>query len=264
MGPASLSQRVSYEGPPDDVGLLVTSLNRLLDRLEQAFAEQRRFVADASHELRTPITVMRGHLDVMRDEGGLNAEQEETLQVVQDELQRTSHLVNDLLSLARLDGGHAPRFEPLDLGEVVEEAVVRGQGLGPRRFSFSHGGPLPVHGNRDLLLQAVLNLLSNAVHHTQTDGRIGIVCRAEESHALVEMSDDGPGIPADDLERIFDRFYRSPGSPRSGESGGSGLGLAISRRLVQLHGGRLTARNEPQGGAVFELRLPLIDRMREL
>jgi signal transduction histidine kinase len=230
----------------------------MLDRLEASFAEQRRFVADASHEMRTPITIVRGHLEVMRVAGALDPEQEETLDLAIDELHRMGNVLQDLLSLARIEGGAPPPFGALDLGEVVEEAVIRGQDLAPRRFSFNHAGPLPVWGNRDLLLQALLNLVSNAVGHTQDGGRISVNCRADAQKASVEVMDDGPGIPQDDLERVFDRFYRSVGRPRSAALGGTGLGLAIARRLVELHGGRLRVRNSPAGGAVFELELPLV------
>ena len=256
--PSSLSRRVPYEGPADDVGLLVAALNSMLGRLDKAFAEQRRFVADASHELRTPITIVRGHLDVMRAEGGLTQDQEDTMVLASDELQRMTNLVGDLLSLARLEGGGPPPFGPIDLGEVVEEAVVLGQGLGPRRLSFNHGGPLPVCGSRDLLLQALLNLLSNAVRYTRENGRITVACGRRGHEAWVNVGDDGAGIPEADLERIFDRFYRGSSRSRPQDGGGSGLGLAIARRLVELHGGRLNARNGPQGGAEFELELPLM------
>jgi signal transduction histidine kinase len=255
---SSLSQRIQYNGPKDDVGSLVASLNGMLDRLEAAFAEQRRFVADASHEMRTPITIVRGHLDVMRAEGGLNPDQEGTLDLVAEELQRTSTLVSDLLSLARLEGGPPPPFAVIDLGQVVEEAVVRAQALGERRFSFQHGGQLPVRGNQDLLLQAILNLLTNAVRYTRPGGRIEVSSYADDGIAAVEVADDGPGIPEEDLERIFDRFYRSQRRPRGLEGGGSGLGLAIARRLVQLHGGELRAYNRPGGGALFILELPRV------
>ena len=254
---SSLSARVPYHGPRDDVALLVESLNSMLERLETAFAEQRRFVADASHEMRTPLTVMQGHLDVMRAEGGLTPDQEGTLDLVMDELGRTSRLVSDLLSLARLERGLRPLFRPLDVSEVAEEAIVRAQGLGNRRFVLSHGGHLPVEGNRDLLLEALLNLLSNAVAHTEDEGRIAVTCRDEGGRAIIDVADDGPGIPPEELERIFDRFYRGPGRPRRGGGGGSGLGLPIARRLIELHGGTLTARNTPEGGAVFSLQIPL-------
>jgi two-component system, OmpR family, sensor kinase len=254
---SSLSQRVPYEGPQDSVGLLVESLNRMLDRLEQAFAEQRRFVSDASHEMRTPITIVRGQLEVLREDSGLSEEHKETLDLAGEELHRMGNVIEDLLSLARLEGGALPPFGETDLAEIVEEALLGAQRLGDRRFSFHHGGPLPVLGNRDLLLQAVLNLLSNAVRYTEARGLITVSCHTRSGEAHVVVADDGPGIAPQDLERIFDRFYRSPGRQRGVGGGGSGLGLAISRRLVELHGGSLTAANGGECGAVFDLRLPI-------
>jgi signal transduction histidine kinase len=117
---------------------------------------------------------------------------------------------------------------------------------------------LPVRGNQDLLLQAILNLLTNAVRYTRPGGRIEVSSYADDGIAAVEVADDGPGIPEEDLERIFDRFYRSQRRPRGLEGGGSGLGLAIARRLVQLHGGELRAYNRPGGGALFILELPRV------
>jgi signal transduction histidine kinase len=114
-----------------------------------------------------------------------------------------------------------------------------------------------VQGNRDLLLEALLNLLSNAVAHTADQGRIAVTCRGEDGRAVIEVADDGPGIPESERERIFDRFYRGPGRPRRGGGGGSGLGLPIARRLVEVHGGSLTARNGSEGGAVFSMVIPL-------
>ena len=252
----SLSQRVTYRGPMDDVGMMVTALNDMLDRLERSFAEQKRFVADASHEMRTPLTVIRGHLDVMRRTRDFDPDAEETLDLVSDELDRTILLVNDLLALARLDAGPPRRFKILDLAEVAEDAVVRAQGLGQRRISLDRDAVLTVRGDRAMLLQALLNLLSNAVNHTAENALITVRCDAVGSAAVVTVEDDGLGVPPQDLDRVFDRFYRSTGTPRGGDSGGSGLGLAISRRLVQLHRGDITVSNRPEGGARFRVSVP--------
>ena len=253
----SLSQRVTYQGPMDDVGMMVTALNDMLDRLEQSFGEQRRFIADASHEMRTPLTVIRGHLDVMRTTREFDPDAEETLDLVSDELDRTILLVNDLLSLARLEAGPPRPFKLLDLAEVAEDAVVRAQGLGFRRISLDRDAVLMVRGDRGMLLQALLNLLSNAVNHTIENGLITVSCGIEGTMGVVTVEDDGPGIPPQDLDRVFDRFYRSMGTRRAGDSAGSGLGLAISRRLVQLHQGDLTVGNQPEGGALFRVAVPL-------
>jgi two-component system OmpR family sensor kinase len=255
---STLSARVKYDGPPDDVGLLVSSLNDMLDRLETAFGEQRRFVADASHELRTPLTVIRGHLDVMRDAGGLTDDQEESLELVSSELRRMTALVTDLLALARLEAGPPRVFQVLDLSEVIEDAVVMAHALGDRRISLELNEGLWLRGDRDLLLQALLVLMSNAVNHTQRQGSITVKATPAHGRVFVSIADDGPGIPPGHEERIFDRFYRSPGNQRPTAGGGSGLGLTIARRLIGLHGGRLTAHNDPQGGAVFSFALSVV------
>jgi len=254
---SSLSQRVSYSGPKDDVGLMVAALNDMLDRLESAFSEQKHFTADASHELRTPLTIIRGHLEVMGMEGDLTPPQQESLVLVMDELERMSRLVEDLLALARLDAGATRPFVPLDLGDLAEEAVARARGLAPREFTLVRVTPTPVRGDRDMLLQALLNLLSNAVNATTTGGSIEVRCETEGEIARVQVRDDGPGIPHSDLPRVFDRFYRARSARGGREGGGSGLGLTITARLALRHGGTLTAANHPAGGAVFTLQLPL-------
>jgi signal transduction histidine kinase len=253
---SSLSQRVKYEGPEDDVGLMVTALNEMLDRLENAFSEQKHFTADASHELRTPLTIIRGHLELMGLEGDLTPLQQESLVLVMDELERMSRLVEDLLALARLDAGAARPFRPIDVGELAEEAVTRVRGLAPRDFSVYRSGPAVVLGDRDMLLQAMLNLLSNAIDATATGGAIVLRCMAPGDSVLIQVLDDGPGIPDSDLPRVFDRFYRARSTRRATEGAGSGLGLTIAARLALRHNGTLTAANHPAGGAVFTLELP--------
>ncbi len=255
---SSLSERVPYEGPRDDVGVMVAALNDMLDRLEAAFTEQRRFLADASHELRTPLTVIRGHLDVMRETTRLRPDQEETLDLVASELTRMTQLVNDLLALARLEAGSGLTFSRIDLAEILDEAFVRAQGLGRRRMSLEADGPIYVLGDHDLLLQALLTLLDNAVQHTEEGGSVHLASSYQGAVASLSITDDGPGIPPADLPRVFDRFYRSTAS-RSGQAG-SGLGLAIASRLVALHGGALSAGNSADGGAVFTLTLPLLSQ----
>ncbi|MHB0978864.1 MAG: sensor histidine kinase [Thermoleophilia bacterium] len=254
---SSLSQRVKYNGPEDDVGLMVTALNDMLDRLENAFSEQKHFTADASHELRTPLTIIRGHLEVMGMEGDLTASQQESLVLVMDELERMSRLVEDLLALARLDASAVRPFAPLDMGELAEEAMTRARGLAPRHFTLERSTDAPVRGDRDMLLQALLNLLSNAVNVTSTGGSIDVRCAVEGQQVRVQVRDDGPGIPNSDLPRVFDRFYRARNSREAHEGEGSGLGLTIAARLALRHGGTLTAANHPAGGAVFTLQLPL-------
>lgn len=258
VGRGSLSRRVEYRGPNDDVGQMVGAFNGMLDQLEAAFGQQRRFVADASHELRTPLTIVRGHLDVLAASAGdeLTADQRETLELVADELDRMSRLVEDLLALARLEAGPRREYQDVELCPLARDALERASSLGTRRFEYrTDGAPSWVRGDPDQLLQALLNLLSNAVAHTQEGGLISLVCRREGYRIIAEVADDGPGLRNEDLARVFDRFYRSPG-PRPADTGGSGLGLAITKRLVELHGGSVRAANREFGGAVFTMDLP--------
>lgn len=258
---SALTERVDYDGPDDEVGSVVRSLNAMLDRLEVAFGEQRRFVADASHELRTPLAVVRGNLETLCTEESPAGDRREAMSAVRDELARMERLVEDLLSLARLESG-APRrpFQPLDAAVLLEEAAGRARALeGERTLLVDAPGQLWVSGDPDLLDAALGNLVRNAWHHTAPGGRITLSARGDADSVMLSVADDGPGIPAAELERVFDRFYRGGTRPDDASGGGSGLGLAIVRRLVELHDGTIQAENGAGGGAVFTVTLPRIE-----
>jgi signal transduction histidine kinase len=254
---STLTRRIEYDGPPDEVGRMVEGINAMLDRLESAFGEQRRFTADASHELRTPLAVMAGHLELLRDVDMGEDERAEELAVISDEVARMGRLVDDLLALARLEAGGTPARQPLEVASLLHEAAARGRALGDRRITVDAEPGLWVDGDPDQLNRAMLNLVGNAVAHTDTGGAIALASRRADAAVEVTVSDDGPGVHPDELARVFDRFYRASG-PRPDDGGGSGLGLAITRRLVQLHDGTITAANRTGGGAVFTIRLPRI------
>jgi two-component system OmpR family sensor kinase len=230
----------------------------MLDRLEAAFGEQRRFTADASHELRTPLAVVSGHVDMLRDVRMGRAERAEELALISDEVARMGRLVDDLLALARLESAAPGAHQPLDVSSLLEEAAARGRGLGTRVMTVTASPGLWVSGNPDQLMQALLNLVSNAVTHTADGGAITLAAQPRGDRVRITVTDAGPGIRRDDLPRVFDRFYRVQG-PRGESSGGSGLGLAITRRLVELHGGTITVANRPHTGAVFTIDLRRID-----
>jgi two-component system OmpR family sensor kinase len=255
---SSLAERIEYAGPDDEVGLMVTAINEMLDRLEAAFGEQRRFTADASHELRTPLAVVSGHVDMLRDVRMGRAERAEELALISDEVARMGRLVDDLLALARLESAAPGAHQPLDVSSLLEEAAARGRGLGTRVMTVTASPGLWVSGNPDQLMQALLNLVSNAVTHTADGGAITLAAQPRGDRVRITVTDAGPGIRRDDLPRVFDRFYRVQG-PRGESSGGSGLGLAITRRLVELHGGTITVANRPHTGAVFTIDLRRID-----
>jgi two-component system, OmpR family, sensor kinase len=257
-----LSRRLPESGPNDEVGRLQRSFNQMLrqlddayQRLRSALTAQRRFVADASHELRTPLTTIRGNVGLLLKRDDITADDRvAALNDIAGESERMSRMVQDLLTLARADAGyHLDKF-PLQLQPIVEEVSRQAQTLQPlRRIEVLNGTPVTVSGNVDALKQLLWILIDNAFKHTHDGGRIQLRLENGQRAARLTVLDDGPGIPQEDLERIFERFYQSDAA-RSGE--GTGLGLAIARWIAQEHGGRVVAANGPQGGAAFTVELP--------
>ena len=253
-----LTERIAYEGPDDEVGTMVRALNAMLERLEGAFGEQRRFVADASHELRTPLAIIRGHIELL-ERAEVPEPCAEPLSVLREETRRMQRMVDDLLVLARLDDrSQARAFQPLDVDVLLSEVASRARGLGATRLTCSAPPDVWVSGDPDLLEQALMNLVTNAMAAAGTDGRISVTATATDTSVRIAVADDGSGFDPEDLGRVFDRFYRAPG-PRSGEGSGSGLGLAITRRLVEVHGGTASAANLPGGGAEVSIVLPRVE-----
>lgn len=257
ISPASPGKRMVYDGPADELGTLADALNSMLDRLEESYAEQRRFITDASHELRTPVAIVRGNVELLRSGALAAGDAQEALAMIDDESARMSRLLDELLSLARLEGA-AHIFQPLEVRTILDEGAARARLLGERVISVHGPADLWTLGDPDLLDQALLNVLRNAVAHTAEGGHISLTCDGGEGVVRLTVTDDGPGIPEPELARIFDRFYRALG-PRPSDSGGAGLGLAIAQRLVTLHGGTITAENVPGTGARFTIELPRID-----
>jgi len=225
-------------------------------RLRSALIAQRRFVADASHELRTPLTTIRGNIGLLLKREDITSEDRvAALNDIAGESERMSRMVQDLLTLARADAGYHLEKAPIDLRPIVQDVSRQAQTLQPsRRIELLDGLPATVEGNADAIKQLLWILIDNAFKHTRDDGHIQLrLLRNGESAALI-VSDDGPGIPAGELERIFERFYQSDAS-RSDE--GTGLGLAIARWIAREHGGRVYAANNPSGGAAFTVELPV-------
>lgn len=250
-------KRIAYDGPKDELGMLAEALNAMLVRLEHAYDDQRRFVADASHELRTPVAIVRGNIELLRSGRSTERDSDEALAMIEAEAIRMSKLLDELLSLARLEGASRP-FQPLEVRTLLEEAAARARTLGERDIRLEGPCGLWIEGDPDLLDQALVNLLRNAIAHTHDGGVIAIACEAGTDGVRITITDDGPGIPEADLGRIFDRFYRAHGK-RPANSGGAGLGLAISKRLVDIHGGTIRAENAQPTGARFVIELPRIE-----
>ena len=244
-----------------ELQVLVQAFNHMLDRLSSAFDVQRQFVADASHELRTPLTVIRGQLDLLA--GSEDVSREELLRVerlVQAEISRLTRLTDDLLLLARSDRDDFLRRQSFELAPFISELWDGLSLTAERRFEVGPLAPVTIEADPDRLAQALRNLGSNAVAHTSApDGLVRI--QAESSprnprRVLIAVTDDGPGIPAHQRERVFERFYRTdPGRARV--QGGAGLGLAIVAAIVEAHGGSVRVGESDAGGARFEIELPL-------
>lgn len=244
-----LSRRVPEPGSHDEIARLARTTNETLTALESSVDRQRRFVADASHELRSPIASLRTQLEV----GAAHPELLDVPGAVADTV-RLQALAADLLLLARLDAGERPGRARLDLGALVHEAVARRTGDRIEvTVSVPEGGGPEVTGSRGQLARVTGNLLDNAERHAE--GSVDVTVRAEGGGAVVAVTDDGAGVPEAERERIFERFVRLDDA-RSRDDGGAGLGLAIARDVAARHGGRLTVTAGAEGGARFELWLP--------
>ncbi len=253
IGGGDLSKRVPLPTAHDEVHRLAETMNSMLARLQASAGRQQRFVADASHELRSPLANMQASLEVALARQDLDLWQE-TGQDLQGEYDRMRRLVEDLLLLARLDGRIPLAHDDVDLDDVVHEEAER---LRRHAAVTVHVAPLPalrVRGDGARLAQVVGNLADNAARHAATT--VSLSLRRDGDWVVVQVADDGPGVPLEYRLRIFDRFTRLD-QARARDSGGSGLGLAISREIAQAHGGSLELLlGVEQEGAVFELRLP--------
>jgi two-component system, OmpR family, sensor kinase len=251
IGESDLTRRIPVEGT-DEISRLAATFNAMLDRLEAAFSSQRAFVSDAGHELRTPITIIRGHLELLGDDP---QERRETLALVGDELDRMGRFVEDLLTLAKAERPDFLYPEDVDIDELAEELVAKASALAPRRWELERVVPGRIVADRQRLTQAVMNLAHNAVDHTDVGGRIGLGCSLVNGHARLWVHDSGPGVAPEDAERIFERFARAGDAPRRTE--GAGLGLAIVRAIADAHGGRVELDSAPGDGAAFTIVIPI-------
>jgi signal transduction histidine kinase len=248
----------------DEIGQLARAFNGLVARLRQALGTQRRFMADASHELRTPVSAVQSTADVMlARESRPEAEYREALQIVGNEARRIGRLVDDMLVLARADaGGYPLRRVSLYLNEVVLdcsrtlEILARERGV---RVNAAAPTDVAFEGDEDLLRRMVLNLVRNAVQHSRGGSTVSIDVAPNGRHVAIRVTDEGRGIPAEDRARIFDRFVQLDAA-RRGE--GSGLGLAIARWVAEAHGGTLDLEDSSERGSTFRVSLPLDAEVR--
>ncbi|MGO8678146.1 MAG: sensor histidine kinase [Limisphaerales bacterium] len=254
-----LSQRINVADTDSELGRLASVLNSTFSRLEAAFAHQARFTSDASHELRTPVSVVLTQTQTALARERDPAEYREALEACQRAAQRMRRLTQSLLALARLDAGQDPmRRESLDLARVTRECVEMVRPLAAERGIeiVSDLPAMPCAGDAERLSQVATNLLSNAIHFNHPGGQVRVSTRAENGVAVLAVTDTGKGIPPQDLPHIFERFYRVDQS-RSAAQGGTGLGLAISKAIVDAHSGTIEVSSQPGAGSTFSVKLPL-------
>jgi heavy metal sensor kinase len=254
-----LSRRIPQLGSEEDeIGSLIDTFNKTLERLEILFTSQQRFLADVSHELRTPLTVVKGNVDLMRR---MKRFDEESLTSIDQEAGRLTRLVGGLLLLAQAESGKLPlNFQPVELDLLITEVfqemrIIAGDKV---RVHLNEIDQMLVNGDRDRMKQVLINLVANAIQYTPQGGDVFLSLAKVKDQARIVCRDTGPGIPAEDLPHIFERFYRAEKSRTRGKSTGFGLGLSITKWIVEHHGGRIEVNSKEGQGTTFAIWLPLI------
>jgi heavy metal sensor kinase len=257
IGIEDLAQRIPVPRWRDEVGHLANTLNAMLARLELGVQTRERLIADVSHELRAPLAAIRSELEVSLRHDALEPTARAAVASAREETVRMSRIVENLLTFARIDeGGLELLVGWHDLGEIAEEAAMSYRAAAEAagvRLAVT-GGPATVHGDRDRLRQVISNLIDNAISFAPDGSEVGLQVWGTGSEAGIRVSDEGPGVPSEDRERIFERFARR--DPARSRGGGAGLGLAICREIVRSHRGRIWVEDRPPRGSVFVLALP--------
>ena len=259
VGASNLGERIAVMNPRDELGQLAVTLNALLARLEESFGSQRRFMADASHELRSPVAILQGELEVTLAREDRDArEYRESLEIMRKTVGRLSRIVRDLFLLARSDAGQVPlRNERFYLDDVVEQTVQGFRTLAAEKgvtLVEEHQADLALRGDPDLIGRLAGNLVENALKHTPAGGEVSVFSTRSDGQLRIEVHDCGRGIPVESQERIFERFFRvDPShSPTNGAGGsGAGLGLPIARWIAAVHGGKVWVAKSDATGSVF-------------
>jgi len=253
----NLSRRINYEGPQDELWDLARTFDSMIGRIEHSFERQRQFVQDASHELRTPLAAIRTNIEVAEmDLDATPDEYRDLLTTIKTQTERLTRLSEDLLLLTNDDGAQAER-EPVDLTGLVQEVLSQLAPLAAARdvtLVAMTAGEVEAETSPDLLYRCVLNLVDNAIKYSGNGSTVTVTAREGAAGSVIEVADDGVGIEPADLERVFDRFYRTD-KGRSRREGGTGLGLAIVKELVESLGGTVTAASGPERGTTFTITL---------
>src|SRR5450631_929990 len=257
----NLSERLPVIRTGDELERLSVSLNRMIERLDQAFQHINRFSADASHELRTPLTILQLELEGIAQSHRLNPSLTDQIGSALEETHRMSHIVENLLAISRLDAGEVKMDKTrIDLGELVastaQEMALLADEKSIRLVSDGSAG-IHVEGDRTRLQQVIVNLIDNAIKYTQVGGKIEVSVGKEGNTAVLEVSDNGPGIPPECLPHVFERFYRAD-KARSRASGGAGLGLSIVKSICAAHSAEVKVSSREGRGSCFRVELPLL------
>ncbi len=256
----NLSERLPVARTGDELERLSHSLNRMIARLDDAFRNSKRFVADASHELRTPLTILRGELENLIEDAHLSPGVRDQLGSLLEEVERLSKIVEQLFALSRLDAGEAQtewaRFDLAELAKTTAEQMsllAEDKGI---TIACDADRKVPVEGDRARLKQVVVNLLDNAIKYTPDHGAIQLKVRTLNGHAVLEVADNGIGIPSDALSHVFERFYRVD-QTRSRDPGSAGLGLSIVKSICTAHGAEVEVESTAGSGSRFRVKMPL-------
>ena len=258
----NLSERLPVIRTGDELERLSVSLNRMIERLDQAFQHINRFSADASHELRTPLTILQLELEGIAQSHRLNPSLTDQIGSALEETHRMSHIVENLLAISRLDAGEVKMDKArLDLGHLAASTAEQMRLLAEEKlilFRSNVATNIYVEGDRSRLQQVIVNLVANAIKYTQEGGEVEVNVRADRGAAVLEVSDNGAGISAHALPHVFERFYRAD-KARSRNSGGAGLGLAIVKAICTAHGAEIKVSSKEGQGSRFTVELPLLD-----
>lgn len=255
----TLSERLDTHGEASELIVLATSFNDVLARLQKAFESEKRMISDASHELRTPVSVIKTHCDVTLQKDRTNNEYIETIQTIQTISEDMGRLISDLLAIARLDSGilSPADFTLVSLNECLQRTVQMTLPLAQKKAitikTYFHDD-IGIQGDKDRLIESFLNITENAVNYNKENGVVEILAEKRDGKANISIRDTGAGIKEADIERVFERFYRSD-TTRNTE--GTGLGLSITRAIIETHGGTIKAESELGKGSCFIITLPV-------
>lgn len=253
-------EKIEVPRVSDEIKKVAESFNALIQRIGKLIEAQRNFLLDASHELKTPLTVIQTEIEMLLMKPGSSAEERENLHQLLSEVEYASKLAIDLIYLSKLESSRPAEMRPVDLSAVLEEVVDHYRVIAGKKnisLSVKHEANLSVMGDSNLIRRALSNVIDNAIKHSRAGGEVRVTGRLDEksSNPIVDIEDRGEGISHEELPRVFDRFYRTKSS-RGGEEKGSGLGLSIARRIVEQHNGRIIIESEPNVGTTVKIELP--------